>query len=575
MDLSPEGIQRARDLEKVYKAGKLPPQMKADYEKVRPRLIEALQDEDRTLPQALGEGLINSPASAFNFGKNIVGAVAHPIDTVEAVGSLGIGSIEKIAQKIGVPLATIKSFNDELGISDKHPQVAEQFWGMMADRYGSWKDIKKTIAKDPIGLLADASTVLGGAGSVLGATSRAGGIGATVGNTLRRAGEVTDPFNVTKPLIKGAGRVASVTMGDVASRGGHTAIEQGFKAGAEGPGPLRPSSGDRIFNRASKEKIVPDQIVSMARGAVDNMRNQMLSDYARDIVSTKQSTKPLVWTDIIKAIQDAEERVTHQAKLNPAFVDVINEPGYKRIQEIKQDMVNYFVNGANTASDFDSLKQKIGTLMKSLPDDERAAYAAISPIYDAVKATIIKQVPKYGEVMEKYESMRNQIDEVERTLSLKNGATTDTAMRKLLSVMRNNVNTNFGQRSKLLKDLEAYGAKDLSSALAGVELSSWVPRGLGGAVAGWELLRYLTSAPESFWMLGLALLASPKVAGQVANKAGKLSRNLRPLREHSNALFQAGRVKEEEQKVKEPARITVHPRAPQDVLANPDGQPQL
>jgi hypothetical protein len=44
----PEDLRRAKDLETVYQAGEMPPDMRADYEKVRPMLLQKLQDEGGT-----------------------------------------------------------------------------------------------------------------------------------------------------------------------------------------------------------------------------------------------------------------------------------------------------------------------------------------------------------------------------------------------------------------------------------------------------------------------------------------------------------------------------------------------
>lgn len=560
-------IKRAKALETVYQAGKMPPEMKRAYEIARPHLLERVQDEERTLGSALGEAVESAPRSALNAGKDFLNAVTDPVGTVKAIGGLAAGSLEKLAEKIGVPAETISTVNQKLGISEDDPKLAEQFWTMQKERYGGWKEIKKTIATDPVGFLFDASTLFGGAGGLLQKATKVGSAANKVGRAASKVGEVTNPLNLAKKPAELAGKATAIAAGDFASRAGHESITEAYRAGEEG------GSKQATFSKASREELLPKAIVNMGLSAVDKMRQQKLSDYARDIQSTQQSTKRLVWTDIIKAITDAEDRATHTAKLNPNYTKVIDKVGYKKIQEIQQLVSKDFYNGANTASDFDKLKQEIGKMMESLPEDEKAAYAAIKPIYDAIKATIIRQVPAYGGVMKAYEEMTETINEIERTLSLGKKATVDTGMRKLMSIMRNNVNTSFGQRAALLEELEKYGAKDLKAALAGLELSSYNARGLGGTVAGWEALRYMTSTPEQMWVLPLLLLASPKIVGQVANKAGMVSRGLKPLLPYNNAVYQGGKLEGMEQDIEQqeggPSRITVHPRAPADVLNNP------
>ena len=58
------------------------------------------------------------------------------------------------------------------------------------------------------------------------------------------------------------------------------------------------------------------------------------------------------------------------------------------------------------------------------------------------------------------------IDEINKTLSTRQGATVDTSLRKLQSVMRNNVNTNYGYRQRLAQKLADKGDSNLMEALA-------------------------------------------------------------------------------------------------------------
>jgi len=62
--------------------------------------------------------------------------------------------------------------------------------------------------------------------------------------------------------------------------------------------------------------------------------------------------------------------------------------------------------------------------------------------------------------MREYSVASEQIREIERALSLGKGASVDTAMRKLQSLMRNNVQTNYGSRTKLAQQLETAGGQE-------------------------------------------------------------------------------------------------------------------
>lgn len=58
--------------------------------------------------------------------------------------------------------------------------------------------------------------------------------------------------------------------------------------------------------------------------------------------------------------------------------------------------------------------------------------------------------------MKNYENASNLIREIEKTLSLNPKASIDTALRKLQSVMRDNVNTNYGKRGDLVGATKAW-----------------------------------------------------------------------------------------------------------------------
>jgi cytochrome c551/c552 len=153
------------------------------------------------------------------------------------------------------------------------------------------------------------------------------------------------------------------------------------------------------------------------------------------------------------------------------------------------------------------------------------AYSVGKQVYDSVKNQISTQAPEYSKVMKNYTDASDQIKEIERALSLGNTASADTAMRKLQSLMRNNVNTNYGQRLELAKQLEAMGGNEIMPALAGQALSSKLPRGLQGAAN-------IPSSYMAFGVGGPALAAidlaasSPRLVGEAAYKYGQMANAL-------------------------------------------------
>ena len=111
--------------------------------------------------------------------------------------------------------------------------------------------------------------------------------------------------------------------------------------------------------------------------------------------------------------------------------------------------------------------------------------------YGAIRGTIIKQAPEYAKIMKDYEQASGLLDELTKTLSLGRKASEDTSLRKLLSTTRSNVNTNFGKRSDLAKEL-GKSDPDAPALLAGQSLSpgphrAWAKGSAGYGAAGRRL----------------------------------------------------------------------------------------
>ena len=144
-------------------------------------------------------------------------------------------------------------------------------------------------------------------------------------------------------------------------------------------------------------------------------------------------------------------------------------------------------------------------------------------IYHSVKSTISEQAPVYNNVMKDYSEKADLISEIQKSLSLGNKSTVAQGLNKLQSLMRNNVNTNYGYRQQLANALMEKGGNDLMPALAGQSLSSWTPRGLVGqgldAGALLTLLGGVTHLPATAATMATT---SPRLMGETAYKAGQI-----------------------------------------------------
>jgi hypothetical protein len=104
------------------------------------------------------------------------------------------------------------------------------------------------------------------------------------------------------------------------------------------------------------------------------------------------------------------------------------------------------------------------------------------------------------------------------------------------SVMRNNVNTNYGSRGNQAKLLVQNGADLLMPKLAGQALSSAAPRGLQGLLIGGIPMAAYTMADPTI-LAGL-LATSPWLMGEASHAMGRLKK---PVKRAALPLYQAGR----------------------------------
>lgn len=144
--------------------------------------------------KSLGGFLGNIVGSAGNLIGGIAGAVAHPIQTVGALGSIAAGGVEKLVPG-----------------TQKHEASFDALASFFKQRYGSLPALGETLYKDPVGVLADISTVAGGAGlaargvATAAKTAKAGGVvtqATKAAQAFKTASDITNPLSAVTSLGK-------------------------------------------------------------------------------------------------------------------------------------------------------------------------------------------------------------------------------------------------------------------------------------------------------------------------------------------------------------------------------------
>jgi len=445
--------------------------------------------------------LKNVPQSAINLGKGMYQAVTNPLETATSVMDLMAGGLHNITPK------HIANYIDAL---DAHPEAIDravktanavgQFY---KERYGSSQGFKEALAYDPVGVASDLSTVFSGGAGLAGKAGMP-----SVATGLRTASEYTSPIGLT---LKAGEKVIPPILGSTTGTGTEN-IKRAAKAGYE---------GDQSFAQNLRGEVPISNVLDNAKHNLNVMRQNRSNAYKSGMVDVSNDQTVLDFKAIDQALADAKAETTFKGQIK-------NPEAYKHIENIEKTVNDWKkLNPADyhTPEGLDALKQQIGALNEQIPYTQENASRVGGKIYNSVKGTIADQAPTYANVMSDYTEASETLKEIEKALSLNNRASADTAIRKLQSLTRNNVNTNYGNRLSLAQQLEAEGGKPFLNALSGQALSSPTARGLAGGV---ETATGIASFTNPAFLFALPL-QTPRLVGESAYALGKVARQAKNL----------------------------------------------
>lgn len=410
----------------------------------------------------------------------------------EVAGTAGVGgTFAKAAQATGAPQVLVNALRTA---------------GMSSGRASG---VPATVAQRGV----DYGTRLG-AGALTGAASAGlvnpedAGTGAMIGGALPLA------MSVARAGASGGRRILGTMTG-----AGDEPLRVAYESGKQG-GQRADSFRQNMRGQADMTQVLDD-----ARANLDVMKQNRAADYRQNMASVTNDKTVLDMTPIESSLQNSINKFTFKGQArNPQVLNALQDIG-QQIQAWKQLDPAQF----HTPEGLDALKQQIGSVLESVPYEKASVRQAVGEVYNSVKQQIEKQAPSYAKAMKDYTEASELISEINRTLSLNPKASVDTAMRKLQSIMRNNVNTNYGTRMSLAQQLEQQGGTEIIPALAGQALNNWLPRGIQGA----------TSPLASMGAAGVAGLpaaavtaaaSSPRLMGEAAYYAGRADPIIEALR---------------------------------------------
>jgi hypothetical protein len=290
------------------------------------------------------EAVRHLPESGAAAAKGFVEPFIHPIQTFETGKELVGGLASKAAGALGMPQDEAKKAENEATVN-----AIRDFY---VDRYGSEEGFKRALAEDPVGVMADFSTILGGGG---GALARAPGIIGKVGEAASVAGKAVNPVNVASraasPIISAAQKVATYPIALKTGVSPET-VRTAFKAGQEGSQP---------FFAQLTGKADPADIVHAAHDAADKLRQQRKDAYLSSRAGWAASQTQIDYSNINKVLSDAQKDVMHGSRVYRPEAKAMLDKLETEIQNWQNTPNTLNVNYHNIEG-VDKLKQLVGDI---------------------------------------------------------------------------------------------------------------------------------------------------------------------------------------------------------------------
>lgn len=465
---------------------------------------ESQEDQDPLTAGEVASGAVESFLPSL--GREVSGiwdAVTSPIDTAKTVLDLGAGVLQNVLPESVVQL---------IGEDEESRALASAVGEYIADRYGGLENIKKTIATDSAGFAADLAGLLSGGATIAGKVAVKSSKLAKIAPALKKASEkaaLIDPVTLTakvgaKGVTKVGGKVVAPVLA-ITSGVGKKSIEQAYEAGFEGGKALEEF-------RDNMKGADPQLILDDAMTNLEKLRQERNATYVSGMKNLEASDVKIGYNKIDYAL--------NQAKKKAGSIDTKTSRVLKRVES----MINQAKeSGFNSPVQMDELKRAINEVRMDQPAGSQRQ-TVVAEVQNTIRDVINKSAPEYGKTMELYADAAEQMKELKQVLSV--GKNPDTALRKLLSVMRDNVQTNYGKRATLAEEL---GGSSLLNKIAGQELSSLTPRGmtgrlLGGGAVGFGAVTGGVGGLLTPGAIPALAAASPRLIGEAAQLTGQARR---------------------------------------------------
>jgi hypothetical protein len=319
-----------------------------------------------------------------------------------------------------------------------------------------------------------------------------------------------------RPVARAGGNFMSEALGLSTGVGGEP-VRQAFRAG---------QTKNQQFVQNMRGQVPVTELLEQAQGAMQTLKQNRKTAYEQGFQTTKQNQTFLDFKPIEQKFDGAIKNLTVTG-VGGVSASKVGQKTLDDVAEIKAVIDEWKAKPElHTAEGLDALKRRIDDVYRN--DMSNTAKGILTQTRGAIKNTIVKQDPNYAKTMRDYEKALDLERELEKALSLGDNASIDTALRKLQSLGRDNVNTSYAYRKELADTLRRESGVDLMPAVAGQSMSSFTPRGIQRVLPTITTTGGVTGAALAGPAAAIPLLTlpaqSPRLVGEAVYGAGKASR---------------------------------------------------
>jgi hypothetical protein len=253
----------------------------AEFETIAQAYQAAKQQEASKFQFSGKEALKNLPGSIVEEGKNVIGAITQPIQTLKGIGNLALGVAEKATDGV-----------------QSHEKYADALSDYYANKYGSKDAFLQELQNNPASILSDISMFVTGGASGAAKVASLSKIGAKAAPALEKVAQVgtaIDPLNLAaNTTMYGASKVIPKTVAPMM-----------YESAAKWSTTLKPEERAAITETALKNQIPLDysglgKVQSKLTDIGDKMDNLITN-------ATDQNIK-IPATKVLESLKDVKKQ---------------------------------------------------------------------------------------------------------------------------------------------------------------------------------------------------------------------------------------------------------------------------